>query len=546
MNIVLAGEAGQGIQSIEAILARALKKGGYNLFATKEYMSRVRGGINSTLIRVSSERIRAYSDRIDLLIGLGKNSVPHLKGRIAQKTSVIDAAPFEKIAGEAGNIIYSSSAAAGFVCGLLGIEEELLTGIVLERFSGKSSEIKESNRVCSARGMALGRDYLSGELKVSIGRNPGIAGEMILSGAEAAALGAVAGGCNYVCAYPMSPSTGVLQELANYSMETDIIVEQIEDEVGALNMALGAWYAGARALVTTSGGGFALMTEALSLCGMIESPAVILLAQRPGPATGLPTRTEQGDLNLALYAGHGAFQRVILAPGSLEESYELTARAFDIAGKYQVPVIVLTDQFLVDSYYNIPVLKIPSKEPMNYIEKTGPSYERYRLTDDGITPRGIPGYGSGLVRIDSDEHDAGGHITEDLDLRVKMVDKRLSRGKLLAKEAHLPSISGAVDYETLVIGWGSTDPMIREAFSILKPDKTAYLHFPQVYPLPARTAEYLKKASSCISIENNETGQFADLIKLETGYDIKKRILKYDGLPFSVEEIVSRLSETLA
>jgi 2-oxoglutarate ferredoxin oxidoreductase subunit alpha len=543
INIVLAGEAGQGIQSIESILAKVLKKSGYNLFATKEYMSRVRGGVNSTLVRVSSKRVRAYTDRIDILIALSDESIARLKKRINGKTRIISYAPFEQIASAAGNTIYSSSVAAGFVCGLLGIDEALMTEIIEERFKDKSEDIRKNNRDCSVKGHAMGRDYLEKEVNVSIQKDVRIQKEMVLSGAEAIALGALAGGCNYVCAYPMSPSTGVLHELARYSREADIIVEQIEDEVGALNMALGAWYAGAKALVTTSGGGFALMTEALSLCGMIESPAVIILAQRPGPATGLPTRTEQGDLNLALFAGHGAFPRVILAPGSLEEAYELTAFSFDIAGKYQVPVILLADQFMIDSYYNIPVLRVPGKRPMNYIERTGPDYKRYKLSKDGISPRGIPGYGEGFVRLDSDEHDEDGHITEDLELRVKMVDKRLRRMKFLEDEAVLPRLYGSEVYDNLIIGWGSTDAMITEAFDILKPAGTSYLHFSQVYPLPDGADKYLKEAKNIACIENNETGQFADLLQQVTGYRIKKRILKYSGLPFSVEELVESLRQ---
>ncbi len=543
ISIVLAGEAGQGIQSIESILSKTLKKGGYHLFATKEYMSRIRGGVNTTEIRASSKRVSAFVDKIDVLITLTGEGAEHLKKRIKPETLVIDGAPFEKIAAEAGNPIYSSSAAAGFVCGLLGIDRNIMTDVITGQFSKKSADIQDQNKESSLKGYELGLEYARDRIAVKIDKDNKVSSEMVISGAEAVALGALAGGCNYACAYPMSPSTGVLTALAAYSRDYDIIVEQIEDEVGALNMALGAWYAGARAIVTTSGGGFALMTEAFSLAGMIESPAVILLAQRPGPATGLPTRTEQGDLNLVLYAGHGVFPRVILAPGSLEEAFNLSQKAFYIADRYQIPAVILIDQYFADSYYNIPAFKLPDKLPENYFIRTAKGYKRYRLTREGLSPRGIPGFGEGLVRLDSDEHDEDGHITEDQDLRVRMADKRLAKEKLLEREIIPPDFTGDKNYETLIIGWGSTDAMIQEALERLALKKTAYLHFSQVYPLHSGTEGYLKKAKNIIIIENNETGQFADLIKLQTGRDIKKRILKYDGLPFSVEEICEQVKK---
>ena len=229
--------------------------------------------------------------------------------------------------------------------------------------------------------------------------------ELLLSGSDAISLGALAGGCDYVCGYPMSPSTSVLEKMAAYAKKFDIIVEQVEDEIGVVNMALGAWYAGARALVTTSGGGFALMCEGISLGGMIESPLVLHLAQRPGPATGLPTRTEQGDLDMVLYAGHGDFPRIILAPGTLADGFTLTQKAFNLSAKYQVPVFILTDQFFVDSRYNTPVFDTGDLKVEKHIVKTDKDYKRFSLTKNGISPRGIPGYGSGNVCADSDEHD---------------------------------------------------------------------------------------------------------------------------------------------
>jgi 2-oxoglutarate ferredoxin oxidoreductase subunit alpha len=315
----------------------------------------------------------------------------------------------------------------------------------------------------------------------------------------------------------------------------------LEDEIAAINMALGAWYAGARAMVSTSGGGFALMTEGVSLAGMLESPIVIHLAQRPGPATGLPTRTEQGDFELALYAGHGEFPRIILAPGRIEDAFYLTQNAFNLADKYQVPVFVLTDQYFMDSYYNLPSFDPSRTKIERHVVKTTKEYKRYELTADGISPRGIPGYGQGLVAIDSDEHDTEGHITEDLDLRTKMVDKRLSKADAMAGDTIGPELVGPQEYKTLVVGWGSTYNVIKEAIDNLGRNDVALLHFKQVYPLPKETQDFLSKAERTVIIENNATSQFGKLIRIQTGIDIEHKILKYNGLGFSVEEVTERL-----
>jgi 2-oxoglutarate ferredoxin oxidoreductase subunit alpha len=341
----------------------------------------------------------------------------------------------------------------------------------------------------------------------------------------------------------MSPSTSVLEKMASYSRKFDIIVEQVEDEAGVVNMALGAWYAGARALVTTSGGGFALMCEGISLCGMIESPLVLHLAQRPGPATGLPTRTEQGDLDMVLNAGHGDFPRIILAPGTLAEGFALTQKAFNLSDKYQVPVFILTDQFFVDSKYNTPVFAATDLKVEKYIVKTEKGYKRFFLAKNGISPRGIPGYGSGNVCADSDEHDEGGYITEDLDLRIKMVDKRLKKFTAIKAEIISPKLVGNDDYKTLVVCWGSTLNTVTEAVETLGEKDIAVLHFSWLFPLPENTGEYLKKALKIIVIENNSSAQFAKLIKLTTGYDIEHKVLKYNGLPFSVEEVKKEIQK---
>ncbi len=563
VSIVLCGQAGQGIQTVERLLTRLLKLSGYNVFAAKEFMSRIRGGINSTEIRVSSGSVRAPVERIDILIALSKGAIRHVETRICPGTIILaeqevigedfDRAkynlvdvPFTKTASDIGNKIYSNIVAVGTVAGLFRIDLQTVSDFVKQYFSAKSEDIVRNNLTAAKAGFQFAENLQDfSEIEFNIDKAVDIEQHILLSGAEAVALGAIAGGCNFISAYPMSPSTGVLVFLAQHAEEFGIIAEQAEDEIAAINMAIGAWYAGARAMVTTSGGGFALMTEGLSLAGMLESPMVIHLAQRPGPATGLPTRTEQGDLELALYAGHGEFPRIIFAPGTLEDCFGLTQKAFNLADKYQVPVFILTDQYLVDSYYNTSGFELSDIKVENYIVKTSKDYERYVLTENGISPRGIPGLGEGLVAVDSDEHDQAGHITEDLDLRTRMVDKRLGRLELLKDEIIPPELAGPENYKNLVVCWGSTYSIVDEAVKNLNRDDVAFLHFKQIYPLPNETADYLQKAHKVIIVENNATSQFAKLIKLHTGIDIEGKILKYNGLSFYVEELTQKLNTLL-
>jgi len=563
LSIVLCGEAGQGLKTVETVLTGILKRDGYNVFATEEYMSRVRGGVNSTSIRVSSDPVSAYVHKIDILIPLDKGRTKHLSSRITKDTVVMGEAanidekcehgtcqivniPYSTLAEQAGNKLYTNIVAVSAVCGLLTVDFNVISEYLNKFFSTKGGKIIQENIAAAKSGYAAGKELLdSGKLKVNIGKNKNISSQMILNGADAVAMGAIAGGCNFISAYPMSPSTEVLVFLSEHAREFGIVAEQAEDEISAMNMALGAWYAGARALVSTSGGGFALMVEGLSLAGMLEMPVVIHLAQRPGPATGLPTRTEQGELNFVLRAGHGEFPRAIFAPGNIEEAFYLTQKAFDLADKCQSPVFILTDQYLIDSDYNVPPFDLSKIKVEKQIVQTASGYKRYSLLDKGISPRGVPGFGSGLVGVDSDEHDEEGHITEDLLLRHKMVDKRMKKLELLKNDALEPTLIGSEDYKILLVGWGSTREIIKEAMARMDRKDTSFLHFSQVYPLHPRTFEYLDKAVKVIAIENNATTQFADLIKLITGFEIKDRIHEFNGLPFSAEDIVDSVEEIL-
>lgn len=559
VSVILCGQAGQGIQTVERILVRLLKLSGFHVFATKEYMSRVRGGNNSTEIRVASSRVSAFVDRIDILIPFHEGALKHVERRISQQSFILGdeeiiskdcqlngsqciPIPLSKIVSDIGRKIYANIVAAGMVLGLFQVEQSIFTDFITEYFAKKGEDIIKKNLEAIQKGWEIGKGLLDSERTgVKSWRERSVGEDILLNGAEAISLGALAGGCNFLSSYPMSPSTGVMVFLSHQMEEFDIIVEQAEDEISAINMALGASYGGARAMVTTSGGGFALMTEGVSLSGMLELPIVIHLAQRPGPATGLPTRTEQADLELALYSGHGEFPRIIFAPGKLEDAFSLTQRAFNLADKFQIPVFILTDQYFMDSYSNVPIFDLKGMKVEKHIVKSDKEYRRYELTGNGISPRAIPGFGEGLVGVDSDEHDQEAHITEDLDLRGKMVEKRLGKLESIKKDVLPPELFGNRDYRILIVGWGSTYGVIKEALEKLDRKDVSFLHFKQVYPLHEETKEYVKKAEKTIIVENNATSQFGKLIKLFTGMDIETKILKYNGLAFSVEEVLDKI-----
>lgn len=554
ISIVLCGQAGQGVQTIEQLVTRILKNEGYNVFSTSEFMSRIRGGSNSTQLRVSSRKVAAYVDRMDIFIPLDDAAIAHCEKRIGPSTlilgetarlsttrTVIDV-PFTQTAIDVGGALYASAVAAGAVCGLFDVPLPSIEKYFREHFSSKKPDVAEKNISAASRGHALGRALAdNGTVRIDIDKDPSVTKELFLNGAQAVGLGALAGGCDFVSSYPMSPSTGVLTFLAGQKNDFGIIVEQAEDEIAAVNMVLGAWYAGGRGLVTTSGGGFALMTEGVSLCGMLELPLVVHVGQRPGPATGLPTRTEQADLDLVLYAGHGEFPRVVFAPGSLSQAVEVMVKAFHLADKYQIPVFVLTDQFFLDSYAASPSIDLSSFTATKHIVKTASGYKRYDCAHP-ISPRGIPGYGDGIVCVDSDEHTEEGYITEDLDLRTRMVDKRLLKCEDIAMDSIPPRLIGYDFYTSLVVCWGSNFQCVREAIAMLGKKDMAMLHIPQLHPFHPATEVFMLRAQKLIVVENNATSQLSKLIRLTTGLTVHKKILKYNGLPFSVEEIVKHLA----
>jgi 2-oxoglutarate ferredoxin oxidoreductase subunit alpha len=550
-NLLIGGAAGQGIETTAAILEKLLKKSGYHVFTVRDFMSRVRGGHNFTLIRFGAKDIRSHSYKLDGMIALNDETVELHKDQISEDGFILCDSKLttddpraikidmEEMAKALGNPRVAGSIAIGAVLRLFGESNDYFHEVL-------AAFVKESVVDVNWKAMNEGYDAV----RARFPRLEGDAGKyMILSGSKAMSLGAIAAGLKFYSAYPMSPSTSIMENLAEMSDAAGIVVEQAEDEIAAINMAIGASYAGARAMTGTSGGGFCLMVEGLGLSGIAEIPVVVADVQRPGPATGLPTRTEQSDLSFVISASQGEFPRMVIALRSHEDAFYQTIRAFELAEKYQIPVILLSDQYLADATASVEpfdLSRIKVTAPVVTAEGEGQSeYLRYKLTDDGISPRLIPGKSGNFVTADSDEHDESGRITEDAGVRIEMMDKRMRKLEELALEMQEPLFIGPQKYDTLLVGWGSTYGPIMEAIEILNnrtPDKYAALVFGDVYPLPTKLL--IKKAAAAsrlINVEQNATGQLAGLIREKTCIFCTSGILKYDGRQISAEEIADRL-----
>jgi 2-oxoglutarate ferredoxin oxidoreductase subunit alpha len=568
-TIRVGGEAGQGILTVGGTLARLFARSGYHVFTHQDYESRIRGGHNFYQIRTSDKPVTSSRDSIDMLVALDRESITQHESELSENGIILyDSSalkteydkphfydiPFESLAVKhGGSSIMASTVSVGAILGILGIKLDILYEIIRNAFAKKSEDIVQKN----INAATAGHDFAASKCEkcsdlfsaASTNGNP----KMLIAGNDAIGLGAVASGLKFYSAYPMSPSTGIMNYIAGKEAEYGIIVEQAEDEISAINMSLGASFAGIRSMTGTSGGGFALMTEGLSLAGITEIPVVIALAQRPGPATGLPTRTEQGDLQFALYGGHGEFPRIIYAPGTPEQAFHLTNKAFEMAEKYQVPVIIMTDQYLADTQWTFDSFDTSKLQYTDYRVRgekleSMTNYKRYAYTETGISPMAVPGKSEHLVVVDSDEHDEEGHMVEDAETRMLMTEKRLfKKNPLIQKEMAPPIFYGSENPEIVITGWGSTYGVIKETVDHLAGNhKISMLYFNEIYPLPLVDkfvyVSLLQNAKLAVCVENNASGQFANLIRTETGYHFTSQINRYDGRPFTLDSFMGDIN----
>ena len=555
VSIMIGGEAGQGLATVGGLLSRVLVRSGYRIVVTQSYQSRIRGGHNTFTVLAGGDDIVAPGGAVDILVALNEETIHLHRGELseggiilageadgAETDGTVLRVPFGELAGDE---LFINTVALGLVSAMLGIGIEAVGDLLETVFGKKHQDVLGENMRALNSAYEWAKKHGGGGYRLPPVEHAGK--RIMLNGNEAIALGAVSAGARFCAFYPMTPATSVPLTLIGIADRMGLVVEQAEDEIAAINMAVGASYAGAPSLVATSGGGFALMVEGLSLAGMTETPLVLVIAQRPGPATGLPTRTEQADLEFVLRSGHGEFPRAIFSPGTVEECFHLTRRAFELAERYQSPVFVLTDQFLADSYravdpFDVGGLEevIPGADP----ESVDTPYLRHRITEDGVSPRLLPGTGRHLVVTDSDEHTEDGHLTEDLAERVRQMDKRLRKGAGLRGEMLPPGTEGDERPDLLLVSWGSTRGAATGAARGLKNRGMTVrtLHFPQVWPIdPEHIAAELEAAKRVVCVEGNALGQLAGLLRRETGFEIVESVRRYDGLPITPEYILERI-----
>jgi len=547
-TILVGGAAGQGIETVVHLLERTIKRSGYHVFTYKNYMSMVRGGHNFMQVRFSEKPLFSYKTKVDMIFALTDETVEIHKINLKDGgTIIVDEEvfkeedyyhlPMARIAKDIGNSKIIPTIGFGAIVKYFGLDLNIAEDALREMFSGKIQEV-------NLKGLNEGYDISKSKYSIEISKDENI----IINGNQALAMGAIAAGVKYYCGYPMTPSTSVMSYISSKASQMGILVDQIEDEVGALNMVLGASYAGVRAMTGSSGGGFSLMTEAISLAGITELPAVIVNAQRPGPATGLSTRTEQGDLRFVIHAGHGEFPKMVITLRSPEDAFYQAARAFNIAEKYQIPVILMTEEYLTDYMtttkpFDFSRIKIERSLSDGSDLEEG-RYKRYKYTSTGISLRIIPGLMEDkIVLVDSHEHDEYGNIDEAIQTRNMMMDKRMKKFELLAEEVQEPWFIGKENPEILFVGFGATYGALQESVDILRKEGLSIgaLIYGDIWPFPTKLLNQVgTNAKKIITVEQNRTGQLESLINEKTRLHISGRILKYDGRAINGDEIVEK------
>ncbi len=551
-NILIGGSAGQGLDTVSDFLEKVIKKSGFYLFSNKDYMSRVRGGHNFIQIRFGENKVFAHKDTLDLILALDEDTVSYHKEKLQQDGIIIADKGLklddEKILKlpliEVAKSLSLSKAFTSVAAGVILKYFSLDINNIEKYFSDKlSEEIRNKN----IEAIKLGYNLIESKYKL-VGQD--LSNHLLINGNDSIALGAIAGGLNFYSAYPMTPATSIMTYLASKQVETGIVVDQAEDEIAAINFAIGASYAGARAMTGSSGGGVSLMVEAFGLTGITETPLVVVDSQRPGPATGLPTRTEQSDLSFLLTASQGEFPRAVISVRNAEDAFYKTVKALNLADKYQTLVIMLTDQYLADANITIPKFDLNKVKIERYISsgeelQEGEEYKRYKITENGISPRMIPGNNKGqVVLVDSDEHTEEAHITESSEVRNSQMEKRMKKLLLMKAEMEEPEFMGNEDLEVLLVGFGSTYGALKDAIEELTSEgkKIGALSFGDLYPHPEKSLkEYAGRAKKIINVEQNYIGQLGNLITQETGILMTDSILKYDGREITGKEIADKL-----
>lgn len=568
VNIKIAGKAGEGVMLSTKLLASLLQKLGLEIFTYYEYPSLIKGGHQTGQIYADSQLASCQKKLLDILILFDCASLKMHQAEINQDTHVIAEfhgkesfftehegieakfvnCPLEKISIDTtGGKMSINVVANGLAIGLAGLKiaNADLQTVISQEFADKEDSFWQ----------AIGSAFLAGynfALQVSTSENKyrqTDKNNILLTGNEALGLGALAGGLQFYSAYPMTPASGLLHFLASEQANFPLIVKHTEDEIGAINMAIGASYAGVKSMTGSAGGGFALMVESLSMLGVAEIPLVIVVGQRGAPGTGLPTWTSQADLQFVLRAGHGDFQRVVLTPGNVAEHFEASQKALYLAEKHQIPVIILSDKFILESYQTMSK-PVDGYQPERWsLADNLPSdgdYKRYQLTDEGISTRSIPGQANGLALTNSYEHDEFGWSTEDATMVEAQIKKRQQKLVGIMQEIPQPVLLGPKEADYTLVGWGSTANVFYQLIDHFErnqqPLKINAIHLPCVWPFPKdKFLTLINQSKQTILVEGNSTGQLGQLIAQETGKIIEEKILRFDGRPFYVEDLLTYL-----
>jgi len=589
-SIKVVGNSGMGLLTVGEIVMKSLKRMGFHISADREYPSLIKGGFSSSQIDFSTSRIRSLSTKVDILIALEKDNLlkylptvkkggivihgyerhrlmPHLPILAKKQGIKLIYAPAREIAYKlGGNDLVTNMVLLGVLWRVCGFDIKFLNAEVEKEFANKpkfleidlkciAAGYKEDDITVTPPSKEVPNINLKEQTSKKLDKSAESSAKTILiDGSEALSLGAIHAGVRVYYAYPMSPSSGILKYFAATSHDTKIVVKQAEDEITAVQMAIGSMYAGARALVATSGGGFDLMTESLSLAGIIENPLVIVIAQRPGPGTGLPTWTAQGDLNMAIHSGHGEFTRMVIGCSDQESSFELIQQALNYAEVFQIPVIVLTEKVVVEAKTTVKSFKqntipikrgiVTDKQELEDIK----SSDRYKITESGLSKRWLPGSSKTIFFANGDEHWESGEITEEADLAKQMYEKRIRKEKLIIKEMPDPIVHGSEKADISFVGWGSVKNAVLDAMEELKEEgiKVNYLHYDYLWPLKTEAADkFFKENKNLHLIENNYHGQLGQLIEDKTKNKFNGKFLKWDGRAFFFDEVVEYVKENL-
>ncbi len=575
LNWAIGGEAGDGIDSTGKIFAQALSRAGRHVFTSKDFASRIRGGYTAYKVRTSVDQVESVVDRLDILIALTERTIHENEDELhegsviiydGERTTMQDveipegmiglSVPLKRLAEDAGGAIMRNVVALGAACEVANFPIENLDESLEKRFGDKGTAIVENNQQAARMGQEYVAEETDAEFEYELETTD--ADYVLLNGDEAIGMGAIAAGCRFYAGYPITPATDVMEYLTGRIDRFGGKVVQAEDELAAINLALGAARAGARAMTATSGPGIDLMTETFGLVATTETPLVICDVMRSGPSTGMPTKQEQGDLNQLLYGGHGEVPRFVLAPTTVAECFWKTIEAFNLAERYQTPVflvsdlaLAVTEQTYPPEEFDMDAVEIDRGHVVHAdgVEDWVDDQERFKphaTTEDGVSPRVFPGTTGGAHMTTGLEHDELGRRTEEETVRVAQVDKRMRKAETAEeRETWDYREFGEPDADVLVVSWGSNEGAMREGMDFLAEDglDVRFISVPYLYPRPDLTEE-IQAAETTIVVECNAEGQFADLLEHDV-LERVERVNKYSGVRYKADELATAIRETV-